>query len=251
MFENIVVTDIQTPFSVIGKKGAYSDIKNRSSYGLTFCVSGQIIYSIDGVDHTETPNTAVLLPKGRCYSLQNVKSGEYPLINFQAEGLNCDTVMVIPIGSNGAYLKDIGAMRKYSMLPGGQLKSRSIFYDILYRLEHEQARQDPRIQAALQYIGENLADTGLSNDILARHLGISEVHLRGLFRGALHVSVRQYILELRLRNAMQLLAENRHTVTEVAELCGFSGVYHFCHSFKAKIGCTPTQYRDEHRVTGI
>lgn len=54
---------------------------------------------------------------------------------------------------------------------------------------------------------------------------------------------RQYILELRIKHAKELLIGDVIAINRVAELCGFSGVYHFYRTFRQMTGQTPTDYR--------
>ena len=62
---------------------------------------------------------------------------------------------------------------------------------------------------------------------------------------------RQYILDLRLRLARQLLSETRESIGAIAEQCGFSSVYHFSRAFHQSTGRTPSEYRREAGRWGI
>ena len=53
------------------------------------------------------------------------------------------------------------------------------------------------------------------------------------------------------RRAKQLLETGNLSVTQVAEKCGFSGVYHFCRSFKNITGLTPTQFAKQSQKIGL
>lgn len=59
------------------------------------------------------------------------------------------------------------------------------------------------------------------------------------------VSPKQFIIELRMQKAKQLLSEGRLKIWAIAEACGFSGCYHFCKSFKQHVGITPNEYRKQ------
>ena len=108
--------------------------------------------------------------------------------------------------------------------------------------------QAERLERIRDYIEENLADPDLSNDVLAQMSHISESYLRKQFHRQYHTTPKQYILELRLQKAKLLLSDTHCSVTEVAEACGFSSVYHFCRAFKEKVGMTPTQYARQNKV---
>ena len=44
--------------------------------------------------------------------------------------------------------------------------------------------------------------------------------------------------------AKEFLLQANYTLTEIAELCGYSNVEHFCRQFKEKTGCTPGEFRN-------
>ncbi len=55
---------------------------------------------------------------------------------------------------------------------------------------------------------------------------------------------------LRIRKAKQLLQETDKPVTEIAQLTGFSDVFYFSKVFRAKQGCSPSDYRKTY-IPGI
>lgn len=86
---------------------------------------------------------------------------------------------------------------------------------------------------------------------LAQACRVSEVYLRKLFSKHLSTSPKQYIIDLRLQKATQLLREGALTITDISETCGFSNPYHFCRIFKEHLGITPSEYRKENLIRKI
>ena len=93
--------------------------------------------------------------------------------------------------------------------------------------------------------------SGLSKAALAKKAGISEVYLRKLFLTYYKITPKQYILDIRLSKAKQLLVDTAFTVTDIARECGFASLYHFCRCFKKKTGTTPTEYAKNNRIYQI
>ena len=89
LLQDLTVTDILEVVTVRQIKGTVAEIKNRPSYGLSFCYDGQITYTLDGVDYISNPDCAIILPKGATYTLSCNKSGYFPLINFDCTGFLC------------------------------------------------------------------------------------------------------------------------------------------------------------------
>lgn len=122
-------------------------------------------------------------------------------------------------------------------------------YDIFDRLDFEQSKNP--LSAIIEYIETHLSDNNITNGFLAKKIGISEIYFRKLFISNLGVTPKQYILDLRIKKAKQLLINGSHSVTETSEKCGFSTVYHFCRIFKDKTGLTPLEYSKKYKIFEI
>ena len=245
----IVVTQVENVATVSSPKGRQVSIYNRKSYGLSFCMEGQITYTHRGKEYVSDRNHAVLLPRGESYTLYGDKAGQFPLINFQCEGLLLNTHKVIPLEHPEAFFKIYEEMRTLWPFEENRLRVLSLFYDLLDRLTEDPGR-DP-LSPALLYIEQHYNDPTLNNAELARRCRISEVYLRKLFVKQYGKSPRHYLIDVRIQKAKQLLSEGTQKVAAISEQCGFSNPYHFCRSFKSIVGTTPTEYRMEHRVFSI
>lgn len=82
----------------------------------------------------------------------------------------------------------------------------------------------------------------LSPAEVAAHFFVSESYLFELFRKNTETSVLGLLKNVRLSKAALLLKEGGHTVTEIADMVGYSDVGYFGRHFKAKFGCTPEQW---------
>ncbi|MBQ8431988.1 MAG: helix-turn-helix transcriptional regulator [Clostridia bacterium] len=245
----IVVTQVEDVVTVSSPKGRQVSIHNRRNYGLSFCLEGQITYTHKGREYISDRNHAVLLPRGESYTLYGDKTGRFPLINFQCEGLLLNTHEVIPLEHPEAFLKTYEEMRALWPFAENRLRVLSLFYDLLDRLTGEPNR-DP-LAPALLYIEQHYREPDLNNAALARQCRISEVYLRKLFVKQYGKSPRHYLIDVRIQKAKQLLSEGTLKVAAVSEQCGFSNPYHFCRSFKSAVGVTPTEYMMEHRVLSL
>ena len=106
----------------------------------------------------------------------------------------------------------------------------------------QRGRDLERLQPALDYIEQNYADR-ISVAQLGRVLCLSPDRLGHLFRDGVGQAPLQYINEIRLRKAMNLLKTEEYTVTEVAQAVGFFDYNHFGRLFRRRYGCTPNQVR--------
>lgn len=74
--------------------------------------------------------------------------------------------------------------------------------------------------------------------------------LRGRFKQQTGMSVAQYLRQLRLCRAMELLRHNRQTISEVAAECGFDDSNYFSVVFHQAFGVTPSGYRQRFQSGG-
>lgn len=249
--DNIVITDIQTPIVVHSEKGRKFQMTNRQSYGLSLCISGQITYTMNGENYISHQNNAVLLPQGGTYSLFGDMEGLFPVINFKCKNFNCNEIMVFKLENPQAFLRNFETLKNLFLYDKNHLKIYSVFYELLSKIYHENSHKHTLLDSAIQFIAENTQNPVLSNSCIAKQIGISEVYLRKLFLSYHHVTPKQYVLDIRIRKAKQLLCDTPFSVTVIAEECGFSSVYHFCRAFKKKTGMTPTKYANLNKIYQI
>lgn len=98
------------------------------------------------------------------------------------------------------------------------------------------------LEAALQYIGENLTFT-LTAEEIARSTFTSRSTLEKSFRRELSTSVRRYVTERTLEKAAQLLQGTRLSVGEISTALGFADQLYFSKIFKKRYHISPTAYR--------
>lgn len=245
---DVTVTQLIDAMTIQSTKGRNFQMHCRRSYALSFCCSGKITYFHMGREFVSDRDHAVLLPKGASYRLYGDEEGSFPLIDFQCDGLFLDTFLLVPLSNPESYWSDFELLRTRLLFPQGRAKAMSIFYDMLHRLSGESIAANPLLLPAIHLLETAFGDPALSNSILAEECGISEVYFRQLFKNQFGISPRQYILELRIRKAKQLLASSRLSISQVAEHCGFTNPYHFSRAFRQATQRTPSEYRTENQI---
>jgi AraC-like DNA-binding protein len=95
-----------------------------------------------------------------------------------------------------------------------------------------------------QYITRNL-NRDLSLPELAKEFHISVSQLRRKFFAETEVSVGKHIQQRRLYQAAALLCKTEHSISEIAELCGYTSIQAFSRAFHNRFKQTPQSYRKE------
>ena len=112
--------------------------------------------------------------------------------------------------------------------------------------EKSQNRKDILINNIRYKIHENWSSPVTMEELAAQH-NVSYVWFRKAFKEVVGISPGQYLLNLKLEKACQMLNETELTVSEVAYLTGFVSEYHFSKIFKKKINLSPSKYREKNQ----
>lgn len=98
------------------------------------------------------------------------------------------------------------------------------------------------IARVMTYLNDNLArDATLSE--LAAIAGLSPAHFCRSFRKTTGKPPHQYLLQLRLKKAQELLTQTNLGVGEIAAAVGYDDPSYFARLFKKQIGITPNKFR--------
>jgi AraC-like DNA-binding protein len=82
---------------------------------------------------------------------------------------------------------------------------------------------------------------------LAREIGTNQNKLKAVFKEAFGVTMAEYCLERRMREAQQLLLAATLTIAQVAERVGYEHQSSFAAAFSGHVGMSPREYR-RHRA---
>src|SRR5690606_26865939 len=100
------------------------------------------------------------------------------------------------------------------------------------------------IGVATEIIKEELDDLCTIPE-LAHRTGLNVNKLQEGFKMSYNMTVNQYIHEIRLKRAIQLLRESDYNISEIVAKVGLNSKSYFSKIFKDAYGITPTGYRKE------
>ncbi len=131
---------------------------------------------------------------------------------------------------------------------GYYAESMSYFYRIISILQkHFSADYLPVhkyniISNSLKYIEENYLEQNFDFNKLAEISGISYSYYKKIFTSKFNMTPNQYVSKLKLNYACNLIRSRLYSVTEIAELAGYSSVYYFSHVFAKEFGTSPKKW---------
>lgn len=112
-------------------------------------------------------------------------------------------------------------------------------YEIVFYLS---GIQKEYIRKAYEYIMENYRRPDFDYKELCSATGLGYAYFSELFKKAFKMSPVRFVTKMRIDYAKELLVTNRRSVSEIAEMCGFSNTYYFSNVFKKQTGFSPSQY---------
>jgi len=110
---------------------------------------------------------------------------------------------------------------------------------------HQRERQmKSNIHIAIDYMDKNYMEEGLSLLDVAGFVHISPTYLSILFKKEKNITFSDYLLQLRMKAAVELLRMSDLKTYEVAEKVGYSNPQYFSQCFKKYTGFSPTDYKN-------
>lgn len=127
----------------------------------------------------------------------------------------------------------------------------SILYRVLYLMNRQfhyqnilSAGADKTLSSAVDYIHKNFRKAQIPISTLSKMAFVSETYFRKVFKQAFSLSPSQYIINLKLEYATQLLQSKLYTVAEVSDLSGFDDPKYFSKLFKKRYAISPLAYKN-------
>lgn len=104
------------------------------------------------------------------------------------------------------------------------------------------ANTNANIAPILSYIGQNYKTLSNISEI-ADAFFITKFHLCRIFKQATGLTITQYINDLKIHQACELLRQTNQSITEIGFACGFNSTMYFCKTFKNITDMTPNGFR--------
>lgn len=146
-------------------------------------------------------------------------------------------------------IREIYDVREDNLL---ELKIQRAFLDIwialcenVISIQKEQTSGNHRLSVLkdmISFVNQNYREK-LSLAAIAAAGKVGKTGCCAIFREYINKTPNEYLTELRLRKAMELLKKTDMTVLEISYAVGFSGASYFTETFRKFYGCTPGEYR--------
>lgn len=102
---------------------------------------------------------------------------------------------------------------------------------------------DELMRKAVSFIEQNMENEYYGVDDFVSDMAIGRTRLYQKITDLTGMSIKEFILDIRLKRAGQLLRESEYTVAEISTMTGFANPKYFSVCFKRHFGQTPTEFK--------
>lgn len=100
------------------------------------------------------------------------------------------------------------------------------------------------VNKAKQFVNENYSNSDISINKVCKYLHISPAYFSSIFKKEVKMTFVNYLTQIRMDTAKELLKKTDLKFFEIAEKVGYSESNYFSYSFKKNFGISPTEYRN-------
>ena len=247
----VSVTQILT--AAITSPRSITFITNRRRFGIFYKLSGASEMQNDAGSWIFDQDHVVIIPKGCTYTIYPRELGQTIMIEFDcAPDFVWDASRAYSFRISNPSLiarlfteaEHVWTFKKTAF----RNRCLSALYTIFAELERDNVRSyiDSHLQNAVRqaqsYLEAHFSDPELDVNTLAEVAGLSPSYFRRLFTEIYRLPPGQYISLIRMEKAKDLLSSGSCSVSEVAEMVGYSSIYYFSGAFRKAVGVSPSEF---------
>lgn len=248
----------------------------RNEYQMQYIFKGERLFFCEGecyrmtegciafIDKKKIPKTCIIGGKYHDRLLIELKESRYVYLS-ELFGIDLETFFskhhgVYQVGNNPVFRSILQNIEDLIKNDGSDMKAARIKAEVLQIiLRHEEwegskigkfseqglqphVEKQKKVHQVADYIADHYESIN-SIDELASRFYMSDAYLCRIFKEVTNYTISEYINLYRIAAGRILLQNERHSMTEIANLLGYDSLTYFERVFKKQMGMTPLQYR--------
>ncbi len=230
---------------------------SKSYFTLLIIAEGKGVVSFNGKTVNVKNGDVLFVPPCNSYANESVKDGDYRYFWFSFEG-----------GEIISYLKSKSFYKECEVINSNffdkiclsitkfllentqetvnEEKFNHLFFEMLEYLSNVlivKKREEDYIDKIFELINDNYENSSFNIKAISDSLHLSHSWLCALFKSKTKHTMQQWLINVRLNKAKELLVDTDLSVSNIAYLCGFNDALYFSTSFKKMYSMSPTCYR--------
>ena len=243
----------------------YTRREGLDSYLIKYTLSGEGLLDYQGQTYTVKPGQIFWIDcKEQQYYRTSPQTGSWRILwvhfsgvsaslyceLFQARNRRCPVLTMPPDNAIQEYLRELMSLYDSDSteltadLYAAALLTKMLT-DIIQVTEQERSwlGVPDTVQQARDYLTEHYNEKITLDDLAARY-AVSKFHFQKQFKHFIGYTPNEFLLQLRLTRAKELLRQTDHPISQIACDVGIQNVSHFISLFKKQEGITPLGYRN-------
>ena len=261
------------------KLSEYDFLKKGKTYcyTLVYCIKGTGHFTIEKAKYMLKPNEFIIIPPSKIMKLMTKESvNRHPTFEFYKIHFNC--LQLLPMQMNGELhqrkktyiqvdnvfkcmkksckhfasyiINKLDILLNLGQTPSNQwnkMQQYGIFFQLLWILLHpDEEKKDGKgsksdMKEITDYILTHYKEA-ITRETLAGLAGLSPSHFSHVFKRRTGKSPIEYLTEIRIRRAKELLVTSNKRLKEIAENVGYRDEFYFSRMFKKNIGLSPRNF---------
>ena len=239
--------------------------KGQGDYQLIYVANGCIHVTLDGKEQMVEKGYMVLFRPGepQLYEVYPKEQGEFFWVHFT--GSDVEHILDacgIPQGQNVFWAGITSDIRSMYCQMIRELQTKGTHYDELLRMNlrhlllliNRHLTDTPNEEMAFQ--GEIIQALGwferhwrepISMDDYATRNRMTPYWFRQKFKQFTGTTPTQYVISLRITNAMNLMENTDYNIEQIAEAVGYDNPSYFRRLFRKHTGLSPSEYKQHHK----
>ena len=223
------------------KKGVF-DVDSRPYAAFSFRLTGDAKFEIAGKSFYVKSGDILYIPANMPYKVE-YSCSESIVVHFsdcsyqEPENITPEN----PTAMEACFQRLLESWNETGSVNG----AKSAVYDILERISRDKkmAASDTALFNCVRYLEEHAFDVDMDVEEICRIGFMSASSLQRAFNEHFGMSPKQYLIKLRMSQALTLLAEGTLSVKEISDACGFRDDKYFSRAFKRKYGYPPSHFQ--------
>jgi AraC-like DNA-binding protein len=247
--------------SVDMERGRLS-VDPKEATDLLIVTGGEVRVSVSGISYSLTDGELIVIPKIPYVLSPGGNSAgsavRFRLSRFQYSGFEENAwpflreEAVLTRGGPAAQVAAVARQIESEVTEepyGYEQSAEKLLFYLLILLERnlsesagEDLEPDGLLGGIRSYIGKHY-EQNITLAGLAEMFFVSPFHISHMFKEKYGISPIQYLINVRIQAAQNLLAQTKHTISDVSSMVGYPNVNYFHILFKRFTGMSPGSYR--------
>ncbi len=248
LLANLIIEKVHSVTKIYNEKGAEAKRDSRRCFAIVIKYEGETVYLSGGRAIVSNKDNIVILPKDSKYEWKCTQSGHYISLEFDSTASFTD-IISLHIENSDEILKILNKLEYKRLIKKPMYQAESIrdAYTVILKLAENLERKyvpeekAEKLRPASEYMTEHYTES-LSNDFLASLTGLSNVYFRRLFKDIYGVAPMEYLKNLRIKKAKEMLRSDHGSITDIAVSLGYPSIYDFSRDFKKHVGISPSKF---------